>query len=380
MGLFAISALILDGGNAYLKRRRAQNAADSGALAGAHTYCKTGDAYQATIDAADYVTRNEANLNGAVSVDAGIVSVPTTITFNTFFAHLIGRPSITVEAIAKAGCFVPSGGEGVLPVAWSCRPPIEGAWDSDDCAILYGDPEGDYEHPEQKYIVMDDEKLDEDLECADPDDPVPDPDDPYLVDCDIDNDGINDILRGGERSWLDLDWDASNANEIKDWITGDEEPDLSVHTWLRAGSGAKGSNFGDVEEYKEGDDVIVPVFDEICNDGDPRIGCPSLVGAEGLHHIANYGPDIVDEVRDYGGEDKYFHIISFAVFHIECVSDVPSKHCPLKDAAVAADLYKNNSVKTIEGYFLRGFVPGLSGTVPGEGGVDAGAYVVYLSE
>ena len=41
IGLFAMLALVLDGGNTYAKRRAAQNAADAGALAGARTLCIT---------------------------------------------------------------------------------------------------------------------------------------------------------------------------------------------------------------------------------------------------------------------------------------------------------------------------------------------------
>ena len=71
----------------------------------------------------------------------------------------------------------------------------------------------------------------------------------------------------------------------------------------------------------------------------------------------------------------YFHIISFAVFHVECVSNKPNKVCPIKTIAINQGLADDNTF-SIEGYFKRGYLP------EGGGGPNnnpwLGAWTVYL--
>ena len=83
-------AVVLDGGYGYLQRRAAQTAADSGALAGASEWCRTGDASLAVDTALEYaIQRNEALQATAILTD-GIVRVETEIPFNTFFGNIYG--------------------------------------------------------------------------------------------------------------------------------------------------------------------------------------------------------------------------------------------------------------------------------------------------
>ena len=63
------------------------------------------------------------------------------------------------------------------------------------------------------------------------------------------------------------------------------------------------------------------------------------------------------------------------------MSDTPgaANSCPAKDEAIGIPgTGIDNSTRTIEGYFVEGFVPGLSGR-PSDG-VDAGAYTLYLTQ
>jgi len=116
IGLVALLALVLDGGNLYLQRRRVQNAADSASLAGAYRVAE--DASDSTVSATvtEYaVTRNGAGSASAVYLPSGTqvgtgsippattaVSVTVTQTVSTFFAGAVGLSQITVAGQAAA--------------------------------------------------------------------------------------------------------------------------------------------------------------------------------------------------------------------------------------------------------------------------------------
>ena len=65
------------------------------------------------------------------------------------------------------------------------------------------------------------------------------------------------------------------------------------------------------------------------------------------------------------------------VFHITCVSAPPAKYgdCDGKDAAIDAGVADANDL-TIEGYFVRGYVPNVSGGP--NNNPWTGAYTVIL--
>lgn len=390
-------AWVLDGGYAYFMRRNAQNAADAGALAGADIYCETeiwSNGSNGAKEIAERYAIIENNADSATASLAGerIVQVDTSITFNTFFGSILGQPAITVPASAKAGCYPPKVSEGVIPVAWSCREPTEiedpgpgypppPAWDSEDCEFLYGNM--DNPNLGQKYIIMDAIKLGQDMidGCMDPTKPNDHEDNLYLIDCDLDDDGTIDLLTGGERSWLDLDGESSDAGELRDWILEPGSANIQTHVWLMGSDGGKTTVY-DAALQKEGDDVILPVFNHNC-----------AMNAEG--ETAGRLEDtqcFIDFSATEGGPDPkiggnnpnvdgnnvdYFHIISFAVFHIECVSNKPSKDCPIKTIAIDQGIAEPNTF-SIEGYFVRGYLP------EGGGGPNnlpwLGAWTVYLIE
>lgn len=374
IALTAILALALDGGIAYSNRRKVQNAADAGALAGARVYCLTEDITQATWDARDYaITKNGAE-QATVTFDTEnkIVTVNATISSATSFAHLLGFDAMTANAEAAAGCVSPSLGEGTLPVAWSCRPPLGGS-DSSDCEedwLTYDElqfrldpanspPDGD---PiwDELYILMDSNSVGFDIYCYDADT------NPTGVNCDLDGDGDDDVITGGDRSWLDLDGYCGGAC-LQNWLEEGFNGSVQVHYWLPGQAGVNNAVFQSAAT-REGDIVSVPIFDQYC-DQNPT-------NCDGVEIHAQ------DEIIGPSNGSDYFHIIGFAAFYISCV-DAPGvtghSGCPGHDWAVDLDVIDHND-KTIEGYFVTGFIPGLSGGGSSGGGVDTGAYVLLLTK
>ena len=343
-------AVVLDGGYAFMQKRNAQTAADAGAMAGARELCLTGDVNLATEAAADYaITRNRA-LEADIIIVSGDVTVTTRIPFSTFFGGFLGQPSITSSAIAAANCFPPASGEGVLPVAWHC--PIEDIktdLDGDKyCDFQLYDGVGAVEKSEL-YIILNSRKVGEE-------------DDPFCmtegpVDCDLDGDGDEEMLVGGDRSWLDLSGGGGGASELVDWIRNGFSPQVKIHTWYAGQSGVANSIFLSVKE-KIKMELVLPVYDSI------SVGLPVFPQLHGGDKI----------VATSGTWTNYFHVISFSIFVPTCVHASGGDSCDLYDD-YRAEGYLGPDDKTIEGYFIKGFAGGLGG----EGELDAGAFTLYLT-
>jgi len=412
MVFIGILMLGIDGGMAFAKRRAAQNAADAGALAGIRVLCLDKDEALAESVAYQYATDyNEAqDAVPVASLARRTIVVTTTIPYSTTFAHFFGFDEVTAQATASAGCFSPNYGEGVLPVAWSCRPPVPG-WPSDSqgcqqqritwdeledylnnsppnvCPPADGEP--GYPDPERPcpelYVVMDSETYDTDFVCIE-DDPAN-----GTLKCDFDGDGESDWLASGGRSWLDLDGNqaandcehmSEGASELTYWIeNGFVNPSnpsdplcrLSIHTWVPAQTGVSTSIFQEVEDRRQTNPlVVVPVFDAFCPDGDPR----TALGCVDLWHPNATDPsnDTIKELT--AASPQYFHIDDFTAFYITCVRLNNGDYCP---GAERIELLNGNkpSLKSIEGYFLEGTVPGLGGR--GDPDSDTGVYTFYLT-
>lgn len=111
IGLVGMSALAIDGGNAYLERRKTQNAADSAALSGAIARIEGGD-WRATALASaatngfdnDGVTNtvelNTPPIGGPYADNPEYIQVIVTSHLETFFGPVIGVPQITVSTQA----------------------------------------------------------------------------------------------------------------------------------------------------------------------------------------------------------------------------------------------------------------------------------------
>ncbi|MFW6115760.1 MAG: Tad domain-containing protein [Chloroflexota bacterium] len=126
VAIFAFVALAVDVGQIYGGRRRMQNAADAGALAGAQEICFGGyqnwkDAHDAAEAAAvDYAVRNGADRD-RVAVQFPIsytVDVVVDQTFDTFFAGVIGIRTADVSAEAAALCGGTTSAGGLWPLAF----------------------------------------------------------------------------------------------------------------------------------------------------------------------------------------------------------------------------------------------------------------------
>jgi hypothetical protein len=386
VGMLAILAMVMDGGSTYAKRRQAQNAADAGALAGAATLC-SGTAAEAIAVANDYAVNRNGATSAAVSIAGSEVTVDTSIPFDTFFLSMFGRPQIIAQATATAGCFPPTSGVGVLPIAWNCRPPLEPPGPLDpECEIFFQDHADDDDDgrctwgEDPVYIIVDSADIVTDLNCQEP---PPDPDNPIIlpgfIDCDLDDNEINDdlaILSGGNRSWLDLDGGGGGASDLSDWITNGFPGEVYTHTWFGGQTGVSVSVYNTVHDEVLSDTVIIPVFDQFCG-GPPESVCPGLVHDDPPPNPPGFDDTIV---LSGGASVDYFHIIAFALFKPVCVDAGSNpgggETCDgnqfLQDNGII-----NPSGKTIEGCFLTGTIPDGGGS--GGGGVNVGAYVVYLT-
>ena len=117
--LILFVALAVDVGHFYAERRRMQNAADAGALAGAHALC-FGDPAEAEGAAHDYAVARNGATTAAVDVSGGItVTVTAGESVATFFAGVIGIDQVAISARATAVCGITRGAGGVWPMAFS---------------------------------------------------------------------------------------------------------------------------------------------------------------------------------------------------------------------------------------------------------------------
>jgi hypothetical protein len=375
--LFAIMALlafVIDLGYAHYMRRVAQNAADAGALAGAAAYCSS-EPLQAEIAATTaantYVQANNATLSSITFPD-GIVNVTSQIIFNTFFGQVLNRATITVRAEAASGCF-PPGGSNVIPIAWSCRPPVDAEWDPDKCELKYMEGEVCSFPEDPVYIVADDIPIELEVTCQFP----PNTNDPPgAIDCDFDDDGEDDIagIQGGTKTWLNLDGGSGPASELVDWISGAAKVLINPHTWVPPSEGAKTDVYHEVGKYLN-KDFVIPIYDRIC-EGLPPGDCPGVTWDDGDIVIGNDNQD-------------HFHIINFAFFRPICTDPqavgTPKPNCEarerleeiLTEAAEAQGInnVQFNSMKTIEGCFKEGFVQGTGGDPDAP---FTGTWTIYL--
>lgn len=397
-----ILMLAIDGGMAFSKRRAAQNAADAGALAGVRTLCIKKDVPQAYADATAYAENFNEAVGSNVSIVNRTVTVTTTIPFSTTFAQFFGFNQVTAQAVAKAGCFSPTYGEGVLPVAWSCRAPVIGFSDSTQCdqqRITWNElaayealspphicNPGTTEICPELYVVMDSESYQNDFYCLE-DDPVN-----GTLTCDLDGDGTVDWLAAGGRSWLDLDGNdtaydceqsSEGASELIYWIEhGFENPSnpsdprckLDIHTWVPESTGVATSIFINVEHRRQTNPLVVlPVFDDYCPDGDPRVA--ATCAGKWHPNASDLNLDKLNPMT--AAQPAYFHIKYFSAFYITCVRLNNGDICPGAERLEAVNGNMPN-LKSIEGYFLEGYISGIGGK--GDPNIDTGLYTFYLMQ
>lgn len=416
--MIVMAGLVIDGGNTYLNRRKAQTAADAAALAGAHAYC-VGHLVPYTPEFDGVVNEYATVQNDADSVTytfeaanteypKGKITVETTINTTTFFAKVLNRPTITVKTDAAAGCFLPAEANNLLPVAWTCTVhtgevqtcvinqipvdifddivanQISYDFNFDEDLLDVGDETTSASYMTDKdfipgtegklvYMVMDDADFDENLNCAELNPPgedltadPPNPPGVGLITCDFDGDGIVNV-QGSERGWLDL---GLGGGAVDLWtLMLDGYPGiLELPQWFIASDGVKNSVFINAHQIKFRKS-LVPVYNAIC----PIPGSSDTTTS--VEELPTDCPDqyqVGDLILDTTANTEFFRVPGVAVFVVTCVSKGNAEYCPGKDLSNVTD-----NTSTIEGYFLSGYI---AGKKIATGGFDLGVYVLSLTE
>lgn len=447
-GLFVLAALIVDGGNMYLNRRQAQTAADAAALAAVHELCvNKGTLIDADLVATEYaLNKNRATHMVDLSPGDGgspfilidsetkSLQVAVGLTHSTFFARVFGRPTTTVEADASAGCYPPGAVDQVIPIAWSCRPPVGEVSDSDVCdwksipwnvmkdiinddtfvpegaagTLLYhddsestGEAESASEYLDQDslnetlqlYIVMDSLPLAKDLGCQVETEIVNGVETIVASYCDLDGDGRFDVTTS-KRSWLILDHTLPGGG-LDDIVLGQVELGIDLPTWFPGRSGEITDVYKDAESADgiEGKPALIPVFQEFCSPT-PHPGfdplCDSMYVEGDKVEVACEDDDPPDPIKCMqGSKETFFRVVSFAEFYVTCITF--QKDCPgqtyylnwLQDLKAAGTITAQEysqlkGQRTIEGYFINGWADGTMDI--GSNEIDLGVYVLSLIE
>jgi len=217
IALIAVLALVIDGGAMYLNRRRMQNAADAGVMAGTRVAALDGTDAEAVAAATDYaVTRNGAD-TATVSLDSRTLAVLACETVPMSFARLLGRDTTTVCARAVALWGPISEAASMAPIAIK------------DFPYLFNTP----------YVIWDD---------------------------DSERDPLTGYISGSYRGWLNLDCvypadcGAAGADQLKhDMIYGSNSL-THVNTWIRGDSGVKAAV---IQQAHVGQILYIVVYDSI---------------------------------------------------------------------------------------------------------------------
>jgi hypothetical protein len=377
--LLGMLALVLDGGMAYAQRRALQNAADAGALAGAYYLCGSGDLATKRELARNAAMQYAIDLNGAQTADIdwpqqNEIEVVTSRTSQTFFGWALGQNQITVNAAAAAGCQgIGEGNDITVPFVYPCIPPDpNGQSESEDCEIKYYDETRsllwNMQNGRMKLILDSDPTS---TFCG------------SVLNCDIDGDGMIDILDGDRRGWVSLDG-TQTGGAVNNWIINGFNGAIGIKYWLPAFPGVVASDFQAVREYIEKDPerniITVPIFHRMCPKGKPNIWCPDPpnIGFESGDTLVCREPCTDDH------DHLYYRIIAFARFKVTCVvadgSDKitgggpPTSRCDFRQYLHETQGFTiDPDPKSIEGYFLP-----MTDSGDG-GGADMGLYVIRLS-
>jgi hypothetical protein len=276
----AFMAIAIDVGNMLTERRRMQNAADAGALAGAWEIC-FGDPALAESSAQEYaITRNGAQV-ADVSIDGGEVTVYAREAASLYLARVFGINTAQINAVAVATCGDAASACGLWPIAFEL-----GMWNK-----LNGLEEG-WECGGTFYVWTGDNLLN-----------VPDCENVY--DCDVPDkdgnvDGKDDFVNVESRGWVDFS-DIVNSEQYPDACsqTGCGENELVC--WIREDStteviegdcvpGLQGVKAGVKDEVngRIDDTVRIPIYDSK--------GCPEARYCPGgeTYHIDHFGCIVVE--------------------------------------------------------------------------------------
>ena len=306
--LFAFLALALDVGHYYAERRRMQNAADAGALAGAREICFGSEEETVAISVAtEYaIDRNHAQ-RADVTVQGGLtVNVVAGETMNTFFAGLLGIDTLDVEAEAAAMCSGADSAGGIWPLAFKYEPYRDVITCGQDFLVFAQKDPADIDCAPESCICVDDVTITEtnDSSCDN------------LCNCGL----LGPHMGSGDRGWLNLfdptglyeDLDECEphncgASELGCWLSHDHPGEIHVGDCIPGESGVDASVKADIES-RISDTVNIILYDRECDQpGDPEPlgtcpGTPYRVAAFGCVQVLgwehNYGIPKCGDIHD----------------------------------------------------------------------------------
>lgn len=260
--LLAFLAIAIDVGNVYQSRRKMQNAADAGALAGSWQIC-FGDPDDAETAAWDYaVTRNDAEGADVTMPNDWTVTVVATQTTDLFLAEIFGMSSLVVGARAESACGAAMSACGLWPVGFR-----EDRW-SALCAVGCDTP----------FWVWSGDNPNKSPDCT-------------IYDCDVNDDGVLDVLDIDARAWLDFSEISDprypdsctapgcGADELTCWLEYDSVSGIVLPSCIAGQNGTIAAAEAPVT-LRIGDAVSIPIYDYM---GCPGRACP---GGNTYHAIA----------------------------------------------------------------------------------------------
>jgi hypothetical protein len=303
----AFMAIAIDVGNILTERRRMQNAADAGALAGAWEIC-FGNPALAEATAQRYAIDENGAQIADVSISGGEVTVYAREAVDLYLARIFGIDSAQINGMAVASCGGAISLCNLWPISfhvdrWDKIPPLE-------C------PPGEESGPDERvFYVFNDGRFEEDdpcfgrdadgncvPACDDPDDPE---DDSGYCQCDLippDNQMFR--VGPGHRGWLlfprprppydsfDLGCADNCGDQVRCWIDSGSYsgeiplPGAGTGLCLPGQPGVDESVRIEIERDHILDTPNVLIWDRTCDPGDPdKVGtCPG-----DLYHIVKTG-------------------------------------------------------------------------------------------
>ena len=293
--LMGFLAIAVDVGRVYAERRRMQNAADAGALAGARAICLGQSAAAAINTANDYAVNRNGAQTATASVNlqdsGGSITVTARETVNLFLAGFLGDSVTDVAATATASCGSASRMCNFWPIAFSLP-----KWNAMKAVTPFCGRE---------FVVIDSGKI-----CG------------VDYDCDTNGDGVDDIMMGGARGWLDLPWPNTllfptpchsncGQNKLGCFLENPYPGTISLPACIRSEPGTMTSAFM-TAGGEAGKIVHIPLYDGECGSGDPSIlgDC----GGHEAYHITEVGCvevvsfeskyPVYDLIKDKWSEEK----------------------------------------------------------------------------
>ena len=389
--IIMLAALLLDGGVLMLNRRTAQAAADSGALAGARMICMDASASAIVNEAYSYAVLNKADpatTSASYDPNTGLVSVVAKIEQGSWFARIFGEDTLSTGATASAGCYYPSVADRLLPIAFYYEtPPIKAAeadcsdltkpcslvnWNFDVLMTTLRTTAATNLPLDNIYVVASTTKVCEKSVTG-------------TVVCTE----VKANASGGNRTWIDLNVLNDKPKNLTKIIQEGIDNSLHAPAWINGQTGLNaaiysGTNYSGLEKIVGYEDyparlLAVPLFDMYCALGDSCQPIPD--------------PDY-ENVYSYlvNNNQPAYRMVGFAPFIITCVTKndkcefgqcIPANTLPnttnkaICPGYLAADPSTNTEKSAIEGYFVDGLPAGMF--TWGTGGVDAGLYVISLS-